>query len=276
MSVPEIFLHNTISDIIKKYDLIAKKSLGQNFIINPSLTRKIVSIIDEIDDKVVLEVGCGPGCLTMAILEKNIKQLMIVEKDKKFSPLLKEIVSSCDNKVSVIFDDILEIDFNSEFNEKIIIIANLPYNISTPFLLKSCVNSQYIAEMLLMFQKEVADRITAVPGNKKFGRLSVMAQSFFDVSKVLNVNASAFTPQPKVQSAVVHFKNNKKIPEDISGDDLANITQLLFSQRRKKISTILSSFKDLDQLNIDLNLRPDHLQLSDFYMLSRFVKHSRN
>lgn len=269
MVLPKVFLQNTIKEIIKKYDLDATKSLGQNFIINPSLTRKIVSQIGDIDGKIILEVGSGPGCLTMAILEKDIKKLVIVEKDQKFSALLKEI--SAEDKVVVIFSDILDLDFGKNFDEKIIIISNLPYNISTPFLVKACVNYQYISLMALMFQKEVAERIVAMPGSKKYGRLSVMAQSFFDVKKILNVNASAFVPQPKVQSSVLLFKVNKKIPDDISCDDLSKVTQLLFSQRRKKISTILSSFANLDKLNLDLNLRPDHLELSDFYMLSRFI-----
>ena len=278
MSVPSIFLQHTIKEIIKKFGLDAHKSLGQNFIINPSLTRKIVSVVEDLGDKLVLEVGSVPGCLTMAILEQDIKKLFIVEKDNRFRALLNSIEDDSNNRVKVLFDDALDIDFSSLLEgsklaeEKFIIISNLPYNISTPFLLKSCNNYQYISEMLLMFQKEVADRIVALPGNKNFGRLSVMTQSFFDVKKVLNVSNSAFIPEPKVQSAVVHFKVNKKIPTSISSDDLSKTTQLLFSKRRKKISTILSSYKGIEELGIDLNLRPDHLQLSDFFTISELVK----
>ena len=270
MSLPQIFIDNTINEIIHKYGFRAKKSLGQNFIVNPSLTRKIVRFIAEIKDKTIVEVGSGPGCLTMALLEQQIRKLIIVEKDQDFSDFLNQIKKDSDTPVELIFNDILKADFASFSRDKVTIIANLPYNISTPFLLKSCREHQYISEMLLMFQKEVADRIVAGANNKQYGRLSVMAQSFFDVKQVLTVNPEAFSPQPKVKSAIVHFKYNKKLPDHITYDDLSHSTELLFRNRRKKISFNLAPYNH--KLNLDLNLRAENLALKDFYHIAEVIK----
>ena len=237
MSIPQIFLENTIKEIIKKYNFSAHKSMGQNFLINPSLTKKIISLSGDLSKHNIIEIGPGPGCLTRSILEQeNIKKLILVEKDQKFIPFLEELCSQSKGKLEIINADILNIDFTKIFmaEEGGVIISNLPYNISSEFLLKSCKENKSISKMVVMFQKEVAERIIAQPGTKKYGRISVLVQSFFKVKKILNISPNAFTPQPKVNSAVILFTKNKKLPDHLTINDLEKTTQILFSKRRKK------------------------------------------
>lgn len=274
MPIPTIFLENTIKQIISKYNLIAKKSMGQNFLINPSLTQKIISLSGDLSRKTIIEIGPGPGCLTRAILEQeHIKKLILVEKDQKFIPFLEELQLQSESKIAIFNDDILKINFSKICTaEEGIIISNLPYNISSKFLLKSCKESNHISKMIIMFQKELAERIIAQPGTKKYGRISVLVQSFFKVKKILNIGPNAFTPQPKVNSAVVLFNKHKIIPDNLTIYHLEKATQLLFSKRRKKLSSILSSYNFLDELDINLNLRPENLELKDFFTIAEYLK----
>jgi len=260
----------TTKEVIKKYNLQAQKSFGQNFIINQSLTDKIVGHFEGIEDQTIIEVGPGPGGLTRAIIAKDLKKLYLIELDNKFESLFADLQVAYGERLGVKFADILKVKF-SEFGNDIGIISNLPYNISTPFLIKCCFEAENINQMLLMFQREVAERIIASPGSKVFGRLSVMAQSFFEIKKVVNVGPSAFHPPPKVNSAVLHFKRKITLPDNIRVKQLEKIAAELFCKRRKKISTILKHY-DCSGVSVDLNKRPEQLQLKDFHELAKLVK----
>jgi 16S rRNA (adenine1518-N6/adenine1519-N6)-dimethyltransferase len=270
--LPEIFTNNTIKQIIRRYNFAANKSLGQNFLVNHSLTRKIIALSGDLTNKTILEVGPGPGCLTKAILEEKIKKLILIEKDPSFFAFLKILEEQSVEKVRAICADFLKIDLQNFFAcDSGVIISNLPYNISSEFLLKSCQNADLINKMVIMFQKEVAERIVAQPGTKKYGRISILTQSFFKVKKIINISPNAFDPQPKVYSAVVLFEKDKKLPIDIKLKNLEQVTHLLFSKRRKKVSSILKNYSNLGQLEFDLNLRPENLKLSNIYDLTRFI-----
>jgi 16S rRNA (adenine1518-N6/adenine1519-N6)-dimethyltransferase len=255
-------------EIIVKYGFTANKSFGQNFIINPSLTDKIVSNVADLEAKKVVEVGPGPSCLTRSILLAGCKNLTVIEKDSKFLPLLRDIKKDYEF-FNIVVGDALKESF-SVIGSELTIISNLPYNISTPFLIKTCFESDDIDEMYLMFQKEVADRIVSSNGSKKWGRLSVMAQSFFDIEKIMDVSPNSFSPPPKVDSAILKFKKNKKIPEALNIKKLEDVVRLIFSQRRKKLNSVLKKY-DLGGSKIDLNLRAEMLSLSDIYELSQCI-----
>ncbi|MFZ8865279.1 MAG: 16S rRNA (adenine(1518)-N(6)/adenine(1519)-N(6))-dimethyltransferase RsmA [Rickettsiales bacterium] len=258
----------TTAEIIKKYHLWAEKKFGQNFIINQSLTKKIVSNFDGIEEFHIIEIGPGPLALTREILAKEPKKITLLELDQKFSDLFNDLATEYQEKIEIKFIDALKIDF-ATYEDKLAIISNLPYNISTPFLVNVC-RTANIKQMLLMFQKEVAERIIAKPNSKNYGRLSVLAQSYYDINKVLNVAPTAFVPAPKVNSCVLHFKYNNKITNNITHDKLEKLTAILFSKRRKKIGTTLKSY-NLKDLDLDLNLRAEQLNLAQFHQLAKII-----
>ena len=263
-----LFAERSPLDIIKQYDLAPKKSFGQNFLINPSLTDKIASLISAIEDKVLVEIGSGPLTLTRSIIKKNPLKLNLVEKDERFIPLYQDLAKEYP-KINISFLDVLELDFSS-FGSNLTIISNLPYNISTPFLIKACFAAEHLDGMILMFQKEVADRIVSNKGTKKWGRLSVMAQAVFDIELALNVKAEAFTPPPKVQSAILKFTKKKDVPSNDELYRLEKLTKLIFGQRRKKLSSILKG-RDFSRCEIDLNKRAEELSLQEILELGEAV-----
>ncbi len=258
----------TTTEIIKKYFLRAEKKFGQNFIINQSLTNKIVSNFEDIEEYNIIEIGPGPLALTREILAKKPKRMILIELDQKFSHLFNDLAKEFKEKIEINFIDVLKVDFSS-YKGNLAIISNLPYNISTPFLVNVC-RAANIKQMLLMFQKEVAERIIAKPNSKNYGRLSVLAQSYYDINKVLNVAPTAFVPAPKVNSCVLHFKYNNKITHNITHDKLEKLTAILFSKRRKKIGTTLKSY-NLKGLDLDLNLRAEQLNLAQFHQLAKII-----
>lgn len=260
---------STTNEIIKSYNLRPEKKFGQNFIINQSLTFKIISFFEDIKEYEVIEIGPGPLALTKAILSLNPKKLNLVELDRKFEKLFVDLQDEYQKQIEIFFLDALKIDF-TKFSNNLAIISNLPYNISTPFLVKTCM-SDNIKQMLLMFQKEVAERIIAKPNSKNYGRLSILAQSYYDIKKVLNVSPNAFSPKPKVNSAILHFKYHNKIENGISAKQLEKLTGILFSKRRKKVSTILKGY-NLKNLDVDLNLRPEQLTLKEFHYLANVIE----
>ena len=186
----------------------AKKSLGQNFLIDNNIINKILNIV-EIENRNVLEVGPGTGNLTSKILEKNPKKMILVEKDNELFSILKDKFNS---KVHIINKDILEINENILSNENLIVFGNLPYNISTEILCKWILNIKkkpWFEYLILMFQKEVADRIIAKFNTKNYGRLSILANWRLDIEKICDVKPTSFLPIPKVDSSVLFFKPKK-------------------------------------------------------------------
>ena len=250
----------------------AKKSLGQNFLVNKSILEKIVNII-QIKEKNILEIGPGTGNLTSYILKKEPKKVIVIEKDKI---LAEKLEKSFISKVTVINNDILEVDENTLFNEKFTVFGNLPYNISTEILSKWIVNLNdnfWFDHLVLMFQKEVADRIIAKYNTSSYGRLTVLANWKLKIVKVCDIKPDSFFPKPKVDSSLLLFSPKNKIFKIKDPKNLEIVTRVFFSHRRKMLKKPFNQIfngdhKILDKLKIDLNLRPQNLDFETYYKLT--------
>ena len=250
-----------------------KKSLGQNFLIDQNILKKIVSLV-RIEEKSVLEIGPGTGNLTSFILKNNPKKFLVVEKDKFLVDHLKKKFGS---KIIIIHDDILKINEKKLYNEKLIVFGNLPYNISTEILAKWIINLDHknfwFNSLILMFQKEVADRILSKFDSSNYGRLTILANWKLEIDKICDIKPSSFSPKPKVDSSLLFFKPKKIFHQFKNSKNLEKITRIFFNQRRKKIKTPFNIlFKGnvnvLNNLNIDLNLRPHNLNPDIYYKLT--------
>ena len=227
-----------LKDIISKYEIRAKKSLGQNFLLDLNLTSKIARYAGNLKQSDVLEIGPGPGGLTRSVLNGGARQVVSIEKDNRCIAALEEIQSLFPGRLRLLQGDALSMNVTQYLTDPIKIIANLPYNIGTELLVR-WLNSKnwpsFWQSMTLMFQKEVANRIVARPGSKAYGRLSVMSQWRCNTKIAFNIPATAFTPPPKVESAVVHFEalNEPKFPAEV--DKLEFVVSKAFNQRRKML-----------------------------------------
>ena len=215
----------------------ARKSLGQHFLLDLNLARKIASLAGDVEGRTVLEVGPGPGGLTRALLSAGAT-VVAVEKDSRFFPLLEPLTAITGGRLTLVRADALDFDEGS-LPRGALIVANLPYNVATPLLVKWLVGPLQPACMVLMFQKEVAHRIVANPGVKDYGRLSVIAQVVCEARIVLEVPARAFTPPPKVDSAVVRLTPRADRPAPDILADLQRLTAEAFGQRRKMLRSSL-------------------------------------
>ena len=252
----------------------AKKSLGQNFLIDKNILKKIVSI-KKIKDKSILEIGPGTGNLTSYILKNRPKKLFVVEKDKDLAILLKK---KFEDKIIIINDDILKINEKNLYKEKFIVFGNLPYNISTEILCKWIINLDdknfWFDSLILMFQKEVAERIISKFNSSKYGRLSILANWKLDVDKICDIKSSSFFPKPKVDSSLLLFKPKEVFYQFKNPKNLEKITRVFFNQRRKKIKKPFNIlFRDnievINNLKIDLNLRPHNLNQEIYYKITK-------
>jgi len=250
----------------------AKKSLGQNFLIDKNIINKITNTVS-IAGNEVLEVGPGTGNLTREILKNNPSKMYLIEKDTFLAENLKEIV---DERVKIFNDDILKFNANLLSKNKIIVFGNLPYNVSTEILstwITKLKNDYWFSDLILMFQKEVADRIIAQFNSSNYGRLSILANWRLNINKICDISPESFSPRPKIQSSLIHFtpkKNFAKIKDPLN---LEKITRIFFSHRRKMLkkpfNQIFNEKSDLlNKLNIDLNLRPQNLDLDTYYKLT--------
>ena len=257
----------------------AKKSLGQNFLIDENILDKIVNLI-QIEKKNILEIGPGTGNLTSSILKKNPKLVIVIEKDEKLSEKLKQ---NFKDKITVINKDILEIDETSLINEKFIVFGNLPYNISTEILSKWIINLKdnfWFDHLVLMFQKEVADRIIAKFNTSSYGRLSILANWKLKIIKICDINPHSFFPKPKVESSLLLFSPKKKIFKIQDPKNLEKVTRVFFSHRRKMLKKPFNQLfngdlKILNKLKIDLNLRPQNLDFETYYKLTNEYENLR-
>ena len=252
--------------------ITAKKSLGQNFLIDKNILEKITNIIN-INNKNVLEIGPGTGNLTSYILKKNPKKLYVIEKDNN---LVIDLEKKFNNQISIINDDVLKIDETNLFQEKVIVFGNLPYNISTEILSKWIINlkdSFWFESLILMFQKEVADRIIAKFNTSKYGRLSIISNWKLNIEKIYDIKPSAFYPKPKIDSSLLLFCPKKKFVKINDPYNLEKITRIFFNQRRKMLKKPFNQLFNgnqnvLNKLKIDLNLRPQNLNLDTYYKLA--------
>ena len=258
----------------------AKKSLGQNFLIDENILDKIVNLI-QIEKKNILEIGPGTGNLTSSILKKNPKLVIVIEKDEKLSEKLKQ---NFKDKITVINKDILEIDETSLINEKFIVFGNLPYNISTEILSKWIINLKdnfWFDHLVLMFQKEVANRIVSKFNSSSYGRLSILANWKLKIIKICDIKPESFSPKPKVESSLLLFSPKNKIFKLKDPKNLEKVTRIFFSHRRKMLKKPYNQLfngdqKILDKLKIDLNLRPQNLDFETYYKLVREYEHLRS
>ncbi len=252
----------------------AKKSLGQNFLINQDIIKKIINVVD-IKNKNVLEIGPGTGNLTLEILRKTPKKVILIEKDINLSNLLQKKFKK---NVKIINEDILKINENILCDESLIVFGNLPYNISTEILSKWILNLNknkiWFSYLILMFQKEVADRIISKFNTKDYGRLSVLANWRLKIRKIIDVDAASFRPKPKVDSTVLFFEPKKNFFEFKNPKNLEKITRIFFMHRRKMIKKPYKQLFDKNeniafQMGIDLNLRPQNLNFDTYYELTK-------
>ena len=250
----------------------AKKSLGQNFLVDTKVLEKIVNTID-IKNKTILEIGPGTGNLTSYILDKNPKKIFVIEKDDILAKNLKDKYS---NKISIINDDVLNINENLLFDEKVIVFGNLPYNISTEILSKWIINlknSFWFDALILMFQKEVANRIIANFNNTDYGRLSILANWKLNINKIIDIKPNAFRPIPKVDSSLLFFTPKKNFYKINNPKNLEKITRIFFNNRRKMLKKPYNqifngNMRVLEKLKINLNLRPQNLSYETYFKLT--------
>mgnify|MGYP006433086689 FL=1 len=249
----------------------AKKSLGQNFLIDREVLEKIVSITD-IANKEVLEIGPGSGNLTTYILKQKPKKLYVVEKDDDLAILLKE---KFDTEIEIINDDILKVSESNISDQKLSVFGNLPYNISTEILSKWILNigsNFWFDSLVLMFQKEVADRIISEFNNSNYGRLSILSSWKLNVKKILDIKPQSFSPRPKIDSSLLLFTPKENFFKLKDPKNLERITRIFFSQRRKMLkkpfNQVFDNGKEVaEKFGIDLNLRPQNLEPEVYFKL---------
>jgi len=248
-----------------------KKSLGQNFLIDREVLEKIVSITD-IANKEVLEIGPGSGNLTTYILKQKPKKIYVVEKDDDLAILLKE---KFDTEIEIINDDILKVSESNISEQKLSVFGNLPYNISTEILSKWILNigsNFWFESLVLMFQKEVADRIISEFNNSNYGRLSILSSWKLNVKKILDIKPQSFSPRPKIDSSLLLFTPRENFFKLKDPKNLEKITRIFFSQRRKMLkkpfNQVFDNGKEVaEKFGIDLNLRPQNLEPETYFKL---------
>ena len=250
----------------------AKKSLGQNFLTDRNILEKIVSVVN-IKDKTILEIGPGTGNLTSFIIKNNPKKVHVIEKDEELASNLSEIFNS---EITITNDDVLNIDENLLLNEKLTVFGNLPYNISTEILSKWILNLKnnfWFDNLVLMFQKEVADRIIAKFNTSNYGRLSILSNWKLNIKKICDIKPESFSPKPKIDSSLLLFTPKQNFYKIKDPKNLEKITRIFFSQRRKMLkkpfNQVFNGKTDLlDKFNLDLNLRPQNLDFETYYKLT--------
>ena len=238
-----------------------RKRFGQNFLVDEKIINQIISTISPKHNDNIIEIGPGKGALTFPMLEK-IDHLSVIEIDRDLVSLLN---SKKEEKLDVYESDALQFDFGI-IDNKFRVIGNLPYNISTPLLFHLLNYRDKIIDMTFMLQKEVVDRIVASPGNKTYGRLSVLMQAFFEVESMFVVPKESFEPQPKIESAILYLKTRDK-PMVMHSKPLEEIVKIAFSQRKKTLKNCLKSLLNQSQTNIDLSQRAEMLNVESFITL---------
>ncbi len=259
-----------LRESLEQHDLLARKAFGQHFLLDLNITRKIARLAGPLEGRTVVEVGPGPGGLTRALLEAGAR-VVAVEKDPRFVPLLQEISEASGGALTIVQADALKVDEAQLAGGEGLVVANLPYNVGTPLLIKWLTGPWRPVSMSLMFQKEVADRIAAPVGSDAYGRLGVISQAICRCQVVMDLPARAFTPPPKVNSAVVRLDPLEEAPSAAQIAALEKVTAAAFGQRRKMLR---SSLKQLggaalcEKAGIDPDARAETIDVPGFLRLA--------
>lgn len=261
-----------MNELLEKNDFSFKKKFGQNFIVDENIINSIISKSEIDKDTLVIEIGPGAGSLTYK-LAKASKNVLCYEIDTTLQEVLKENISDCDN-VEVIYQDFLQANVLKDLEKysynKLYVVANLPYYITTPIIIKMIEDGIPVDKMVVMVQKEVGDRFKAVPGNKDYGSLSVFLNYYFDVRKLLDVSCNVFLPKPNVDSIVVEFKKKDVVPQISDKELFFKLIRDSFSQKRKTLRNNLKGYdlekieEALKEYNYDLSIRAEQLSLDVF------------
>ncbi|MGN6210812.1 16S rRNA (adenine(1518)-N(6)/adenine(1519)-N(6))-dimethyltransferase RsmA [Asticcacaulis sp.] len=269
----------TLRESLEAHGLMAKKSFGQHFLLDLNITRKIVRLGGPFDGDIVIEVGPGPGGLTRALLETEARKVIAVEMDGRFIELLGELNAVYGDRFEVIEGDATKVDEARSLADRNLpaaahIVSNLPYNVGTPLLIKWLTGPWQPLSMTLMFQLEVALRVVAPVGDDDYGRLSVISQVLCDCGKIMDLPARAFTPPPKVDSAVIHLRPKAVRPEPRIIKNLEKVTAAAFGQRRKMLRASLKSLGGealLEKADITPTERAEQVSPQDFLRLAHLI-----
>lgn len=250
-----------------------KKYLGQHFLKDKETLNKI-ALLKKIKNETVVEIGPGKGALTKMIINQNPRKLIIIEKDKSLLPYLSKIKNKNSKKIEIIIGDALSINYEELSKDKIILISNLPYNIASTLIIKLVKKSNIFKSMVLMVQKEVADRLSAKVSSKEYGRISVLMQTQSVIKKCFDVSPDKFFPKPNVFSTVIKIEIKKKI--EFNYQKLDKILKLSFGQRRKTIKNNLKKLelnveKKIEDCGLSPSLRPQDIKPEEFIKLSNML-----
>jgi 16S rRNA (adenine1518-N6/adenine1519-N6)-dimethyltransferase len=263
-----------LRDVIAAHGLIARKALGQHFLCDLKLTRRIAECAGDLTGCTAFEIGPGPGGLTRALLDTRADKVIAIEKDHRCLAALADLIAAAQGRLGVIEGDAMTVDLTALAAAPRVIVANLPYNIGTELLIGWLRQMPSYRSMTLMFQAEVANRLVATPDTKAYGRLSILAQFCCDGKQVLNLPAAAFAPPPKVDSSVVHLTPRLDRPHDVDIKVLERITAAAFGQRRKMLRSSLKPLGGetfLKRAGINPELRAENLTIRDFENLVRHI-----
>ena len=268
-----------LKDVISKHKLSAKKSLGQNFLLDLNLTSKIARYAGNLEQSDVLEIGPGPGGLTRSLLNEGARKVVAIEKDTRCIAALEEVQTQFTGKLKIVQGYALSTEVRQYLTHPVQIIANLPYNIGTELLvrwLNSTTWPSFWQSMTLMFQKEVANRIVASPGSKAYGRLSVMVQWRCNTKIAFNIPATAFTPPPKVESSIVHFEALKEPRFPAEVNKLEFVVSKAFNQRRKMLRGALKGhFKNVEEgllaIGVVPTKRAENVTIQEFCLMAQIL-----
>ena len=265
-----------LREVIAAHGLSASKALGQNFLLDEQLLDRIAAIPGDLADRAVLEIGPGPGGLTRALLRAGAR-VTAIERDARCIPALAELEQAFPGKLRVIEEDALAVDQDTLMGEPYAIVANLPYNVGTLLFTRWLGGESWPpvwTSLTLMFQQEVARRIVAAPGGGEYGRLAVLAQWRSDARLAMKVHRSAFTPPPKVMSAIVHVEP-AAMPDQVSAPVLEKVSEASFGQRRKmlrqSLKGVTGALKALEVLGIDATRRAETLSVDEFVAIARHL-----
>jgi 16S rRNA (adenine1518-N6/adenine1519-N6)-dimethyltransferase len=263
-----------LREIVGRFDIAAQKSLGQHFLFDLNLTRRVVSVAGPLTDINVIEIGAGPGGLTRALLESDARHVYAVERDPRAVAALRELSEQVEGRLTILDADALELNLVREVPGPRRVVANLPYNIGTQLLINWLMRADQFLGFTLMFQKEVAERIVATPGGKAYGRLSVISQWLTVPRIMFDIPASAFVPPPNVTSSVIQMQVRPKPLAEARREKLEIVTRAAFGQRRKMLRRSLAAIGGaelLAQAGVPEEARAEELTIDQFCAIARLL-----